>query len=416
MKIKSCQGVIVMKKSLVLAMALVLGLFATALAANPFSALPAGHWAYASVAKLAAAGIIDGYPDGTFNGENLMIRYEMAQIIAKAYAKDGIGTDDRLMTEFAEELASLGVRTASLEKKTDNTKITGEARTRYVDVTGTDKGYMADLRTRLWLSGQVSDDWRYVAMLENLQSFNTNKEESETKFRRAYVTGNAGDIKVTGGRYNYTVGQGNVFDDGIDGVQIDFGKVLKASMAYGRPAGGNDFHSFQDAGGNTIYTKNNDAFITTLDYKTGNFTFNAAFYDFLDYVGNADNKIWTVGGSIDIGDTVKLHGEYLKSNFAANTDGEDEGIVFGLNYKGAEPEKKGSYGIWAKYYNQDRSTYVSHTTDAVHDSLWGFDGYGVGFDYTITKNITALVEYFDFNGKNSEGKDKTWWSDITVTF
>ena len=171
MKIKSCQGVIVMKKSLVLAMAMVLGLSATVLAANPFSALPAGHWAYASVAKLAAAGIIDGYPDGTFKGENLMIRYEMAQIIAKAYAKDGIGTDDRLMTEFAEELASLGVRTASLEKKTDNTKITGEARTRYVDVTGTDNGYMADLRTRLWLSGQVSDDWRYVTMLENMQSF-----------------------------------------------------------------------------------------------------------------------------------------------------------------------------------------------------------------------------------------------------
>lgn len=99
------------------------------------------------------------------------------------------------------------------------------------------------------------------------QSFNTNKEESETKFRRAYVTGKAGDINVTGGRYNYTVGQGNVFDEAIDGVQIDLWQVLKTSMAYGRPAGGNDFHSFQDLGGNTVYTKNNDAFITT-DYKT----------------------------------------------------------------------------------------------------------------------------------------------------
>lgn len=49
-------------------------------------------------------------------------------------------------------------------------------------------------------------------------------------------------------------------------------------------------------------------------------------------------------------------------------------MVFGLNYRGAEPEKKGSYGIWAKYYDQDRSTYVAHTTDAVHDSLWGFMG------------------------------------------
>ncbi|NLH44759.1 MAG: S-layer homology domain-containing protein [Acholeplasmataceae bacterium] len=404
-----------MKKSLVIALAIFLGASATAWAANPFSALPAEHWVYASVAKLAASGIIEGYPDGTFKGDNLMTRYEMAQIVAKAYAKGGIGDDDRLMTEFAEELASLGVRTTSLEKKSDNTKITGEARMRYADVKGPDKMYLADLRTRLWLSGEGSSDWRYVAMLENMQSFNTNKEESETKFRRAYVTGNAGDVKVTGGRYNYTVGQGNVFDEAIDGVQIDFGKVLKASMAYGRPAGGNDFHSFKDAGGNTVYTKNNDAFITTLDYKTGIFAFNAAFYNFLDYVGNADNKIWTVGGSIDVSDNIRLHGEYLKSNFAANTD-DDDGIVFGLNYKGAEPKKKGSYCIWAKYYNQDRSTYVAHTTDAVHDSLWGFEGYGVGVDYTITKNIVALVEYFNFDGKYNEGRDKTLWSDVTFTF
>jgi len=404
-----------MKKSLVIALAIFLGASATAWAANPFSALPAEHWVYASVAKLAASGIIEGYPDGTFKGDNLMTRYEMAQIVAKAYAKGGIGDDDRLMTEFAEELASLGVRTTSLEKKSDNTKITGEARMRYADVKGPDKMYLADLRTRLWLSGEGSSDWRYVAMLKNMQSFNTNKEESETKFRRAYVTGNAGDVKVTGGRYNYTVGQGNVFDEAIDGVQIDFGKVLKASMAYGRPAGGNDFHSFKDAGGNTVYTKNNDAFITTLDYKTGIFAFNAAFYNFLDYVGNADNKIWTVGGSIDVSDNIRLHGEYLKSNFAANTD-DDDGIVFGLNYKGAEPKKKGSYGIWAKYYNQDRSTYVAHTTDAVHDSLWGFEGYGVGVDYTITKNIVALVEYFNFDGKYNEGRDKTLWSDVTFTF
>ena len=46
-----------MKMSLVLAMAMAFGFSATVLAANPFSALPAGHWAYSSVAKLANAGI-----------------------------------------------------------------------------------------------------------------------------------------------------------------------------------------------------------------------------------------------------------------------------------------------------------------------------------------------------------------------
>ena len=55
-----------MKKSLVLAMAMALGVTASAYAANPFSDVPAGHWAYDSISKLATAGVIDGYGDGTF--------------------------------------------------------------------------------------------------------------------------------------------------------------------------------------------------------------------------------------------------------------------------------------------------------------------------------------------------------------
>ena len=75
-----------MKKSMVLAMAMALGVTASAYAANPFSDVPAGHWAYDSVAKLASAGVIDGYSDGVFGGDKLMTRYEMAQIVAKAMA------------------------------------------------------------------------------------------------------------------------------------------------------------------------------------------------------------------------------------------------------------------------------------------------------------------------------------------
>ena len=59
-----------MKKSLVLAMTMVMGISATAFAANPFSDVPQGHWAYASINKLAVAGVVDGYPDGTFRGDH----------------------------------------------------------------------------------------------------------------------------------------------------------------------------------------------------------------------------------------------------------------------------------------------------------------------------------------------------------
>src|SRR5574344_638426 len=148
-----------MKKSLVLAMLVAMGLSATALAANPFSDVPAGHWAYGSIAKLAAAGIVDGYGDGTYRGDRLMTRYEMAQIVARAMAKGA--NVDRLASEFADELDSLGVRVAKLEKKSDNVKITGYARYSYMDHTEKVKGdndakdYSAKLRSRFWFTGAV---------------------------------------------------------------------------------------------------------------------------------------------------------------------------------------------------------------------------------------------------------------------
>ena len=120
-------------------MAMALGVTASAYAANPFSDVPAGHWAYDSVNKLAAAGIVDGYGNGTFGGDRLMTRYEMAQIVAKAMAKGA--NVDRLAAEFADELDSLGVRVAALEKKSDNVKINAQIRAHYQSY---DKGHSGE--------------------------------------------------------------------------------------------------------------------------------------------------------------------------------------------------------------------------------------------------------------------------------
>mgnify|MGYP002727343429 FL=1 len=202
-----------MKKSLVLAMAMALGVTASAYAANPFSDVPAGHWAYDSINKLAAAGVIDGYGDGTFGGDKLMTRYEMAQIVAKAMAKGA--SVERLAAEFADELENLGVRVANLEKKADNVKITGEVRFRYVDqdgamsrrtldrgyrVLGNDSNHVADIRSRIWINGMINDDWTYTGMLQNVQNLNNNAGDENTSFQRAYVDGKLGGMAVRAGR------------------------------------------------------------------------------------------------------------------------------------------------------------------------------------------------------------------------
>ena len=126
-----------MKKTLVSALttALVVGAASTTFAAaNPFADVPADHWAYDAVAQLVQDGIINGYGDGTYVGDQNMSRYEMAQIVAKAMAKSDAADNnnkaliDKLAAEFSDELANLGVRVADLEAKTDNVKWQGMIR------------------------------------------------------------------------------------------------------------------------------------------------------------------------------------------------------------------------------------------------------------------------------------------------
>lgn len=46
-----------------------------------FPDIPENHWAYDYVNKLAAAGVIEGYPDGSFSGDKVMTRYEFAAML-----------------------------------------------------------------------------------------------------------------------------------------------------------------------------------------------------------------------------------------------------------------------------------------------------------------------------------------------
>ena len=119
-----------MKKSLapILGAMLILGGSGTvSAAANPFSDVPADHWAYDAVSQLAADGVINGYGDGTYRGDRNITRYEMAQMIAKAMAKSDVSAKnkaliDKLAAEFSDELNNLGVRVAKLEKHADKVK------------------------------------------------------------------------------------------------------------------------------------------------------------------------------------------------------------------------------------------------------------------------------------------------------
>ncbi|WP_317381826.1 S-layer homology domain-containing protein [Megasphaera stantonii] len=80
----------------------VLGAIDTSLS-KEFPDVPANHWAYEAVTKLAGNNVVAGYPDGEFHGDRTMTRYEMAEIIYKAMSK-GVQVDPKLVEEFKPEM------------------------------------------------------------------------------------------------------------------------------------------------------------------------------------------------------------------------------------------------------------------------------------------------------------------------
>ena len=416
-----------MKKQFVTALVLALGISGTALAANPFSDVPAGHWAYAAVAKLAAAGIVDGYPDGTYKGDRTMTRYEMAQIVAKALAKGAIGADDKLVGEFADELDNLGVRVAKLEKNADHVRVTGEVQMSYASNKGgifKDDGESnseSDLRTRLWFTGEVNDNWHYTAMLENHQYFQGKNEsgDSDTDFQRAFLEGNIGVVGIKAGRYDEFLGNGNIYDSQVDAVRatVPFGNAY-LSAAYGKMASESDFGWNDDTDASVADT----FYQAELGGTWGNLK--AKDVKFEDFGLNGDNKIWTVGADYTAG-KLNLSGMYLKGDkdvlLSEYRDGDDDGYVVGLTYGGAEEDKPGSWGLIATYYDQSAPTVIAHTMDGAWDAFagYGFKGYKVGANLTLAKNMVAEVDYYDLKGKRGETSDKharTLWSQLVVTF
>lgn len=159
-----------MKKKLVasLAAAMILGVAGTSFAAsNPFVDVPANNWAYGSVTKLAQAGIIDGYGDGTFRGDKTITRYEMAQMVAKAMGNEDKANAEqkaeikKLQAEFSDELDKLGVRVTTLEKNQSPVKLTGVVGLRYNskdDDKNSDQSTVFRYRLRLDASAKVDDD------------------------------------------------------------------------------------------------------------------------------------------------------------------------------------------------------------------------------------------------------------------
>ena len=287
------KGESAMKKQLTMLVAASVWGITSGFAANPFSDVTPDDWAYQAVAQLAKEGIINGYPEGYFNGQHNITRYEMAQMLAKALAhKDRNDAEqnviiNRLSKEFATELSNLGVRTDILESKIGNFAINGDARLMFEHnrseydfyetlseptPLGPDEYYrrnagtmpssrkkrqiqdhdsaernfvypikiyefhpMFTYRARLQFTATVNDNTKAVLRVSTGdKEFGSNKS-TDISFDRLYLQHNFGKYVTTFvGRYDTVIGGGLTYDGDLEGATIIAGKdKLNASFTFG---------------------------------------------------------------------------------------------------------------------------------------------------------------------------------------
>ena len=422
-----------MKKTLVSALttALVVGAASTTFAAaNPFSDVPADHWAYDAVTQLAADGVIEGYGDTTFRGQQNITRYEMAQMIAKAMARTDVSASDKalidkLAAEFSDELNNLGVRVSNLERNADNVKWNGQARyrywsQRYEQKDGSTKKQNKDqLNFRLEPSAEVNKNWHVNARIDAFMD-PSKDETSDLTVKRVWAQGDYKNFQVKLGKMPFfsTETAGMLFDDQFSGAQVTFGNKLKFTAEAGR--WNLNSANKQSAINKTAAVKDDDAANyqgVALNGTAGKLYGGAAYRHFESdifnhvneiadsykgYKANTDEaNIWSVGAGYKFDKNWNLYGAYAK-----NEKAEDFSTAHNiqLNYKGAQKANKGSWGAYTAYRYMGGNVAFAPTYETfLSAGVNNVKGWEVGTEYVPFTNVTAAAYYF--NGKKLDNNN-----------
>ena len=418
-----------MKKSVAAALtaAFVVGMSSTTFAAaNPFSDVPAGHWAYQSVAKLAAAGVVEGYGDGTYRGDRNITRYEMAQMVAKAMAKNPEGATkaelDRLAAEFRDELDALGVRVAELEKYADKVVWNGKIEYTYENTrtdpakTGhkhkeTANGFIFRFEPR----AEVNDHWTVNARIDAEADM---KRDETTNFNlvRAWAEGDYGKLNLKVGKFEfYPEGEfGLLWDSEISGASVEYGSKWKFNVTGGRLAddkvgGGVWGENLSESDPSTVVG-------VRVDYNQGDKGFfgGLGWYslkddDFKNAVGENDAgeevtlpnysyskngktdkaNIWTVNLGYKFTELLTLQGAYAQNTKA---DYEDKAWQAELSYGDYDDaSEKGQWNVFAGYRKHGTNVSFLPTEE---DALRGTRGFVAGASWAPFKNIGFIAKYF----------------------
>ena len=372
----------------------------TAFAANPFSDVTPDSWAYQAVSQLANAGIVNGYPDGTFKGQNNITRYEMAQMVAKAMANQDRANAEqqaminRLADEFSNELNNLGVRVARLEDRVGNVKVTGDARLRYRDAEHEKSKF--DARARVQFNAKVNDRTDAVVRLTsgNFELGNSqNGGNANATIDRAYVNHKFGErVSLKAGRFNQVIGGGLAFDGTFDGAQLNAGNdKIQAQAAYGYMVSGEAAGLTKDQNVTNTYLG--------LKGKVGKHTMVGGFYDRVNQDStNGYKNIYGFNADANF-DKVWVGGEWLKDSHVD----ESQAWTAGLGYGDYNIAKKGSWDVKGQYFNAKANAPIVDTTYN-HLYTTNAKGWMASVNYALQNNVGLSANY-GFDWKTQDGAD-----------
>ena len=396
-----------MKKILAIAAAAALTAGVSAYAANPFSDVSPDDWAYQAVSDLSDQGVVEGYPDGTFKGERNMTRYELAQVIARLMAREDQlnaeqkATLDKLAGEYADELASLGVRVSNLEKKVGNISWFGDARMRWKEkgynTDGSRKADGWDGRMRINAKAQVNDSTYVRGRFTSNMNFKDDAD-ANTKMDVLFVHHQFGDkVGMNLGRNFLTLGQtGMYYDDFFDGAQLFIGdSKLTLEAGYGRMNTWiNDYGQKKD---DTVYAR--------LYGQTGRIGYDA---EYIKTVGAADadkKSIWGAGLTVGVTDAVDIFGDFYKNT---EPKGDPQMWTAGLGFGHYNLKKPGTFRVAAQYVRNEAGAYFGGSTYTAFpaSSLLNVDSkfWLANADVVLAKNIRLHGEYA-FNVKTDDSVD-----------
>ncbi|MBO6204456.1 MAG: S-layer homology domain-containing protein [Selenomonas sp.] len=426
-----------MKKTLVstLTTALVVGAASTTFAAaNPFADVPADHWAYDAVSQLAADGVIDGYGDSTFKGNRNITRYEMAQMVAKAMAKNTSGADkalvDKLAAEFAEELNNLGVRVANLERNADmvkwNGKIEYTAVRANVEKLGEDldgKNTQNNLKFRLEPSAEVNEHWHVNARLDaDVNAKEDAGDDGKVSMKRIWAQGDYKNFQVKAGKFA-SMNSDSFADTEFSGAEVSFGKSVKGILGVGRlklsnTAAANAHGVAQDADhdwadgyyvgrGKTGKDRTAGYQYVGVEGKASKLS-GGLYYHHLSsesfktakYTKNADTdnfNLIAAKAAYRFDKNVAVNGFYANNR---NADYFNNAASIEVDYKGAERENRGTWGAWLAYRHLGAWGMVANTYDVIQPNEKGWE---IGANYTFVKNVVGTLRYGDIKMLDDNG-------------